>query len=169
MSTTMGIFSNSEAAESAINELKGFGVSDKDISYIYRNDNGNIKDAQTGDKVGEGTAEGAGTGALLGGIIGLVVANGVLPGLGTLFVAGPLATALGIGGAAAAGAATGAVAGGLIGALSNMGVNDEDAEFYKKHVESGDILVIAKGTPESTLDVFENNGAEQVRQYISEE
>ena len=165
MSTTMGIFRDEKAAESTINELKAFGVPDSDITYIYQNEKGDIKDAQTGNRVGEGAASGVGTGAILGGIAGLIVANGILPGIGTLFVAGPLATAIGVTGTVAAGAATGAVAGGLIGALSNMGVDKDEAEFYEKHIISGDILVISKDTPSSTLNIFENNGALEIRQY----
>jgi uncharacterized membrane protein len=167
--TTIGVFNNHEEAENAINELKEFGVKDADLSYIYKNEDGDVKDDQSGDKMGSGAAKGAGTGALIGGIAGLIVANGILPGLGTLFVAGPLATALGVTGATAAGAVTGAAAGGLIGALTNLGVKKEDAELYENHVQSGDIVVIARGTPESTADIFDRHGAMDVRYYEVEE
>ncbi len=168
MTTTIGVFTNHMAAESALHELRQFGVSETDLSYVYLSDHGNIKDKQTGEKMGGGAATGATTGAVLGGIAGLIVANGILPGLGTLFVAGPLAAALGFTGAAAtavAGAATGAAAGGLIGALTNLGVAKEDVELYQNHVKGGDVLVISRGTPESTRDIFLRHGAMEVRQY----
>ena len=167
MNTTIGVFSNHLAAGSALKELKDFGVPDADLSYVYTNEEGNVKDKQTGEKVGEGTVTGVATGALLGGIAGLVVANGILPGIGTLFVAGPLAAALGFTGAAAAGVATGAVAGGIIGALSNFGIDSTDAALYEKHIQNGDVVVIARSTPMSTRAIFENAGATEVRQYIS--
>ena len=168
MITTIGVFTTHASAESALNELKEFGVSESDLSYVYINEEGNIKDGQTGDKVGSATASGATTGAIIGGIAGLVVANGILPGLGTLIVAGPLATALGFTGVAAtavAGAATGAVAGGFIGALTGFGVDEADVQLYEDHVRRGDVLVIARGTPASTEDIFMNHGADEVRHY----
>lgn len=166
--TTIGVFSSKDGAENAINELKSFGVKDADLSFICKDEDGDIQDEQKGEKVEEGAAKGATTGAIIGGIAGIIVANGVLPGLGTLFVAGPLATTLGITGAAAAGAVTGAAAGGLIGALTNLGIKKEDAEIYERHVISGDVVVIARGTPESTADIFEKHGAMEVRYYVTD-
>lgn len=168
MITTIGVFTTHAAAESALNELKQFGVPAADLSYVFVNEKGNIEDGQTGEKAGGSAATGATAGAIIGGIAGLVVANGVLPGLGTLIVAGPLAAALGFGGAAAtavAGAATGAVAGGLIGGLTNLGVEKKDVHLYEEHVKRGDVLVIARGTPSSTEDIFLNHGAIDVRHY----
>jgi uncharacterized membrane protein len=75
---------------------------------------------------------------------------------------------LGLGGATAtavAGAATGAAAGGLIGALANLGVDKNDVRLYEDHVRRGDVLVIARGTPASTEDIFLNHGAIDVRHY----
>lgn len=168
MITTIGVFTNHSNAESALKELRDFGVDEKELSYVYKNRDGDIKDTQTGEKVGSGAAHGATTGAVIGGIAGLVVANGILPGLGTLFVAGPLAAALGLTGAVAttvAGAATGAAAGGLIGALAKLGVSKDDVELYEKHVREGDILIICHGSPSSVQDIFLTHGAVEVRQY----
>lgn len=168
MKTTIGVFPNKLRAEEAIEDLRKSGVSDADISCVYRDMDGDLTDSQTGEKIGTGAAGGATTGAVVGAIAGLIVANGILPGLGTLFVAGPLATALGFtGGAAAtvAGAATGAVAGGLIGGLANLGVSDEDATLYERHVLSGEVLVISRSDAESALDAFHRNNAVEVRQY----
>lgn len=166
--TTLGVFINHTAAESALNELKAFGVNESDLSYVYKNNNGDLKDGQSSNKVGEGTAAGVTAGAVIGGIAGLIVANVALPGIGTLLVAGPLGAALGISTAAAtavAGAATGAAAGGLIGALKNMGVADADVHLYEDHVRQGDILVIARNTPASTKNIFVQEGAVDVREY----
>ncbi len=169
MITTTGVFPTHMSAEIAINELLAFGVYDSDISYVYANAEGNIVDAQTGDKVASGTASGAGAGAVIGALAGLAVANGILPGLGTLFVAGPLAAAFGFTGVAAvaaSGAATGAVAGGFIGALANMGISDADAVMYETLVRAGEVLVIAKTTALVTKDIFLKAGAREVREYI---
>lgn len=170
MNLTLGVYKTHAEAEKAIKELVAFGVNESDISYIYTDSKGNMTDAQTGEKVGSGAAVGATTGAIIGGIAGLVVANGILPGLGSLFVAGPLAAALGLTGAVAttaAGAATGAAAGGLLGALSQLGVNDEDAKLYEALVQKGDVLVIARTDSHGTKDVFDKTHATEVREYVN--
>jgi uncharacterized membrane protein len=172
--TTMGIYESHADAEVAINELKAFGVDNDDISYVYTDSKGKVSDGQTGKKMGVGAAGGATAGAVIGAVAGLIVANGVLPGLGTLFVAGPIATALGFTGAAAttvAGAATGAAAGGLIGALTNMGVSKEDAALYEELVRKGDVLVIAHSDSDDMDDlkeVFTRTNALEIREYSVE-
>ncbi|MBA3733171.1 DUF1269 domain-containing protein [Patescibacteria group bacterium] len=166
--TTIGVFPNRARAEQAIVELRDSGIADADLSCVYTDKDGEIVNGSTGDKVGAGTMKGATAGAVVGTIAGLIVANGILPGIGTLFVAGPLATALGFTGAAAttvAGAATGAVAGGLLGGLSSLGVAKEDAELYESHVQRGDVLVISRSSSIDALDIFRKNNAMEVRQY----
>jgi len=165
---TLGIYETHADAETAINELFASGVNNKDISYIYTDKEGDVHDGKSGSKVGAGTVGGMTAGAVVGGIAGLVVANGILPGLGSLFVAGPLAAALGLSGVAAttvAGAATGAVAGGLIGALTQLGVNDDDAQLYETLVMKGDILVVARTESASITEVFSRTKAMEVREY----
>jgi uncharacterized membrane protein len=166
--TTAGIFTDRAGAEEAIEGIKQVGVATGDISCVYKDEEGDMHDAQTGEKMGTGAAKGATTGAVIGAIAGLGVANGILPGLGTLFVAGPLAAALGLTGAVAttaAGAATGAVAGGLIGALTNLGIHKEDAELYEKHVSSGDVLVVTHSDAPRVAEVLASHGATEIREY----
>lgn len=166
--TTIGIFEARSSAESAISELRALGIADTDISYIYTVDeDGDV--VEGGNKAGAGAAGGATTGAVLGAIAGLAIANGLLPGFGSLLVAGPLAGALGLTGAVAttaAGAMTGLAAGGLIGALAGLGVKDEEARIYEERVKRGGILVTAKSlNPKAVRDVFEKYGAAEIREY----
>ncbi len=168
--TTIGVFPNRVKAEKVITDLQEAGVASSDISCVYTDKDGDKRDSQTDEKIGDGAVKGATTGAVLGTIAGLVVANGILPGIGTLFVAGPLAAALGLTGAVAttvAGAATGAMAGGFIGALSQYGVDKEDAALYEKHVEKGDVLVISRSDSSAAMEIFRSHGAEEVRQYTN--
>jgi hypothetical protein len=168
MNTTIGVFRTHTAAEAAINELRAFGVPESDMSYVYVNVDGEIVDANTDSKIGTGAATGATTGTVIGAIAGLAIANGILPGLGSLIVAGPLATALGFTGAAAtavAGAATGAAAGGLIGALGNMGVSSTDASLYENFVRGGEVLVIVNSLNLVVKDIFLKAGAREIREY----
>ena len=165
--TTVGVYKTHADAQRAIGELRAFGVADSDISYLYTNVEGDVTDANSGDKVASGAGTGGATGAVIGAIAGIAVAEGILPGLGALIVAGPLALALGFTGAAApavAGATTGLVAGGLIGGLVNLGISSEDAAIYQDFIRSGNVLVIAHATA-STRDIFINTGAQQIGQY----
>ena len=92
----------------------------------------------------------------------------MLPGIGTLLVAGPLAAALGLTGVAAttvAGAMTGLAAGGIVGALANIGVSEEDAKLYEDLVRSGNVLVVARSGAVSAREVFVNHGEKQIGTY----
>ena len=170
MNTTIGVFENRRDAEGAISELRGLGLTDGDISYLYSTPEVvEVTKTEHRSGMGGGAASGAATGAVLGAIAGIVVAAGVLPGIGALFVAGPLAAALGLTGAAAttaAGAMTGLAAGGIIGALANLGVSREDARMYEERVKHGGILVSATSSLEGAVkDVFKKYGASDIHEY----
>jgi hypothetical protein len=95
---------------------------------------------------GDATAAGAGMGAVLGGLAGMLVGLGalIIPGIGPVLAAGPLATVLsGIIGAGV-GAVGGGIAGGLIGALVDMGVPEDQAQYYAEGVRRGGVLVTAR-------------------------
>ena len=167
--TVVGIFKDTDSAEKALAEIREAGISDSDISYAYTTQNKIVIEEGDGTKAGQGAAEGAGTGAIIGGLAGLAVANGILPGLGTLFVAGPLAAALGLTGAAAttaAGALSGAAAGGLVGALVGLGMTNTQASIYDKRIKSGEVLVAAKtANPTLIKDVFQKHGVEEINEF----
>lgn len=148
---TIGMFTAREDAEKAINQLHNeLDIPTDDLSFIYRNTEGEVKEVSADDiatpTAVEGAGKGATTGAAIGALAGIAAIAGVIPAIGPLFAAGPLAAALGLTGAlgtAAAGAATGAAAGGLIGALANMGIGQERAQRYADRVAAGDVLVSA--------------------------
>jgi len=89
---------------------------------------------QAGDKSEENAAKGAG----LGGLFGLLLATPILmiPGVGPVLVAGPLAAGL-----------TGAIVGGFLGGLMGWGVQDDQVERYQQYVYLGKTLVVAHGAP----------------------
>lgn len=111
--------------------------------------------------------EDAGKGALVGGVAGLAIGASTLmiPGIGWVAIAGPVATML-------AGAAAGAAAGGLIGALANRGIPEEHAHFYAEGLRRGGTLVIVnaenaeqiRGAEEAMLE----NGAVDIQRRRSE-
>ena len=158
--TTIGVFTTHVTAEKGLQELRNSGVSEGDLSYLYTDDEGSVKDGQNGGKITTAASVGVATGAIIGGIAGLVIANGIIPGFGALVVAGPLAEALGIAGATAlVGAGTAAIAGGLIGALTHLGVSTDDVHLYEEHVRKGGVLVIARTQDKNVSEIFERNGA----------
>ena len=172
MKTIIAVFQNKKEAEKVINKLRDDGVPDKNISCVYKDETGHTVDAQSGKKAESGIATGATTGGVVGAIAGLAVANGILPGLGTLFVAGPLAAALGFTAGAAttvAGAVTGVVAGGLLGGLSHLGVKKEDTELYENLVKKGSVLAIVRSDTINVMSTFLHSSAQEVREYDNEE
>jgi hypothetical protein len=100
----------------------------------------------TGTGAAEGAGVGAGIGAALGGVGGLLVGLGalVIPGIGPVIAAGPLAAALGGVAGAGAGAIAGGAAGGLLGALTDMGVHEEQAQYYAEGVRRGGTLLTVR-------------------------
>lgn len=171
---TIGVFESRDDAEKAINLVHNeLGVPNDDISYVYRNTEGEVKEHDasdiSGDTMGEKAAKGATTGATIGALAGIATVLGVIPVVGPLFAAGPLAAALGLTGAAgtvAAAAATGAAAGGLIGALTGLGVPQENAQRYSDRVHAGNILVAVNADMDKdVLAVFAETGALEQQVY----
>jgi hypothetical protein len=170
MKTVLAVFDNREHVEMVINELEAKGYNPKEMSLMMKNkeDAAEVAENTGADVVGD-TVGGATTGAILGGLAGLLAAT-VIPGLGAFFIGGPIAAALGLGGAAAttaSGAATGAVAGGILGALTSMfDIPEEDARVYETSINEGGILVAvpardAEGT--EVREIMNAHGAENVK------
>ena len=145
MTTARGVipctFPDRASAERAVTQLRAAGFSEKDIGFMWSDDNSRTGDHRAeGSMPGRGSASEAGelgtsgalTGVGLGGIIGAVMA-GLIPGVG-IVVGGLIAGAL-------AGAATGAAAGGVTGALLGMGIPEDEANAYAGDIKKGGILV----------------------------
>lgn len=168
----LGIFSDRDHAEDAINDLEDAGFNAKDISIVMqdKHEGKDIAD-NTGANVAGGAVSGATTGGVVGGLAGLLIGIGAIavPGIGALLIGGPLAAALGLSGAAAttiSGAATGALAGSLIGALMGLGVSEDDARVYDERIRAGGILVAIPASTDknaSVSTILQDNGADQVR------
>lgn len=137
------VFDSQAQAEAAISDLRSVGVTDAQLSYVSRHNDGSVgngiaPDGHTaGDDAVKGLAAGAGVGALFG------IAAALIPGVGPFITAGTLlSTALGaVGGGAVAGAVVGGTTGAIAGALSHAGYPEHEANYYGSAVESGGILV----------------------------
>lgn len=160
-------FITRETAEELINKLhQTYGINNNDISFVYKNTEGEIIETETEDIAEKTAIEGAEDGAKIGGaagaLAGIAVIAGVIPVIGPIAAGGALAASLGLVGAVgtvAGGAAVGAAAGGLIGALVNMGFSENDAQVYNDAVLVGDVMVAVVDT---------NNRADDIRQLMIE-
>jgi len=138
--TVTGLFDHHSDATAAVDDLKSMGISNSDISVVSNNSDGRYSDD---GNAAEGAGAGAGIGAAVGGAGGLLTGLGIMaiPGVGPVVAAGWLAaTAAG----AVAGAVVGGAAGGLIGALTDSGIDEDDAHVYAEGVRRGGTLVTAK-------------------------
>lgn len=171
-------------AEAAIARLKEeLHISTDDISYVYRNDEGELEEVATPTEADESEKdsteamkEGAGEGALVGGslgaLAGIATFIGAIPVIGPVFAAGPIVAALGLGtgalGTTAAGALTGAAAGGLVGALAQWGVSNEKVSKLEEDVNMGNILLMVHAEDEAAVSaVLDDAGAMEVDVFIS--
>lgn len=164
--TIFGVYGNVIDLDNSLNELADQGYTEGDITIITKESS--IDKIRVDNNTEEGIKNGAKTGGLLGGILGLIAGVGTLtvPGIGALFVTGPLAVALGITGiigTTAAGAITGAIAGGLVTGLKELGIDENIARKYEEEVEKGNYLLcvyLKKDTDIlSVEETLRNNGA----------
>lgn len=145
-SSIVAVYPDHPSAENAVRQLHLEGFALGDLSIVGR-------DFQMSEEpvgfvsTGDYATAGAKTGAWFGGLFGLVVGAAflVLPGLGPIVVAGPLAAAVV---AALEGAVAGTALGSLAGALVGMGVPKERALKYETQVKGGKFLVVVRGNPE---------------------
>ena len=146
-SSVVAVYHDQTSAEHALRQLHEAGFATSDLSIVGR-------DFQMSEQpigfisAGDYASAGAAAGAWFGGLFGLCVGAAflVLPGLGPVVIAGPLATAILAG---IEGALAGTALGSLAGALIGWGIPRERALKYETHVKGGKFLVIARGEPQA--------------------
>jgi hypothetical protein len=177
----IGSVKTREHAERIIKSLKRAGLSDNEISVISPNsrlrddpkialdhkpgaDPADEKPRDSSERLKGLTAGAVSGGVLLGTLGGLIgLASFVIPGLGLIVVAGPIAAALAD---AAAGGAIGVIAGALMG----MRIPEHNAQQYEKSVREGNILISihthdAEGLNRAA-NILAAGGAEDLHQVI---
>jgi len=145
-SSVVAVYPDHESAEEAVKALESAGFSLKNLSIMGRDFQATehpVGFVTTGDVA----SQGAHAGAWAGGIFGLLMGAAflILPGVGPVVVAGPLAAAL-LGGVE--GAIAGAALGGIGGALVGLGVSKERAVKYETELKAGKFVVTLRGTPD---------------------
>ena len=161
--TMIAVFDNKAQAKQAVEALFDSGFSHSEVSLMsnnttdpesldpYRHPGGAaMADEMStvhGDQLSDHAAvKGVAAGGVLGGLAGLLLGLGtmVVPGVGPVVAAGPIATML-------VGAAGGAAIGGIVGALIEMGVPEDDAHVYSEALRRGGTMVAVTG-PESKVE-----------------
>jgi hypothetical protein len=155
----VALFPNPSAAAAAARELHLKGVTREQISVISRNHDEESTFAQdVGGTPGAEIEDSRAAGRLgeLSGYLFATIAL-VLPGMGPIVAAGPLAAGLG--------EAAGHAAGGVASALTGAGLAPERADALEKAVETGAIL-LGVHTVDSEVDsvrsILRGAGATQV-------
>lgn len=168
--SVVGVVDDAEGVQRVLAQLSELGITSEQISVMMRDGGmGEIETSTQQSRVTAGAATGAAFGGLLGGLAGWMIAIGalavpgvVVPGVGLVFGAGTLASLL-------TGLAVGAAAGGIVGALLGLGVPEEEAREYERHVARGRALITVH-TPSSedplrVAQILQANGAYDVRLY----
>lgn len=139
--TVAGAFRRRTEAEYALRELREHGFRPDQIGVAMRDarEARELADTVAATQVEEGAAIGAVTGGALAGAAGWLTGIGALliPGIGPIVAAGPLAVALGA-------AVAGAAAGGFVGALIGEGIPEDQARWYDEEVRDGAVLVTVR-------------------------
>jgi hypothetical protein len=153
------LFVSRDDAERAAAALLDHGVDREEIAMVARgpvkevgedpSDPGAVTVTSPGD-VAAGAAMGAGVGALVG-LVGTMAL--ILPGIGPLIAAGPLAAALAAGTGLTA--AAGAVVGGVYGALVDLGIEETVAQRYEAGVVGGHTLLSVRTAALTTAEIKE--------------
>lgn len=163
--TASAIFDSRDEAERALSELRSAGISEDSISIVGQSESGDGSGFTDNDDDGVNEG-GAVKGALLGGGGGalLGIAALAIPGVGPLAAAGAIAASAAPG-AAGIGAALGATAGGLSGLLTDNGVSEDDAGYYKERINQGGYVIAVHGEQsDQARDILFRNGGHSASQ-----
>jgi hypothetical protein len=127
----IGVFGTPAEAERYAEELRRAGFGDGQIGVATPHPQG------ADSPVEETALAGALTGGTLGVFAGMALGLGLIPGVGPVLLGGALAALLG-------GAAVGAAAGGVVGGLIGLGIPEDHARHYERHLSEGRTLVVVQ-------------------------
>lgn len=157
-----GIFANEHDISDCVDDLRGAGFRNTDVSILHSENAGNKDLAHVKKtKAPEGTALGVILGAIAGGILGWFAGMGAinLPALIPFATAGPLISVL-------SGIGVGAVFAGIVGALTGYGIPEYEARRYRGRVRRGGVLLSvhcdSKDWEKAAKQILKRNGAQDV-------
>jgi hypothetical protein len=154
--TVVGSFEDREAAEAALERLRGEGFPREAVGFAAREEGGDtVLVEEHGNAAGPGAAGGVLTGAVTGGALAWLGLTAI-PAIGPFIAAGAIGTAL-------LAAGTGAVTGGLLGGLLGLGIPRHRAEYHEEQLRTGRSLVtVETGEPGIAERLLRDAGATSV-------
>jgi hypothetical protein len=143
--TVVGVFEDQIHALESIRALRRAGFTDQQMGLVSRHGIGEpeLPQVETQQRAGEGAIKGAAVGGGIGAVAGAVVA-GTVPVVGPVLAGGLLIGAIG-------GAALGAAVGTFAGPFIALGMSEQDAHDYARHVEAGRTAVVVHTTDRQEL------------------
>jgi hypothetical protein len=167
------LFDNRLAAEQAVRQLLARGVKKDDISLLASTESGEyhefapkkshhqetLAEYEAEDRAATGMEIGAGIGVLAG------LAWLAVPGAGPLLAAGQIALALGVG------AVTGGVAGGVVGALVDVGISEDEANYFAEGLRRGGSVLTVAAEPDQAAAIAQllrSAGAVDLNQRVEQ-
>ncbi len=152
ITTVIAVFQSREQLRDALDLLRDEGFPNSDVSaLLFPPDPSPVGSADGREtNAPEGATSGTVAGIAVGGTLGWLAGAGalVVPGVGALLAAGPIAGLL-------AGAGVGGVVGGLTGALIGLGIPEDDAAHYEDRIRDGGILLSISCPNEDRRDAAE--------------
>ena len=151
----VAVYDSLDKAKMAVQILEDAHFPHEQISLVTHSVKRQVDDESTmqlGDKAERNAIKGAGFGGLFGLLLGAPLL--LIPGLGPVLLAGPLAASM-----------TGAIVGGFLGSMSGWGVHPDRVREYEQRVREGSILVVVNGSPQEVADaqrLLQETHAEEV-------
>jgi hypothetical protein len=154
MQSITGTFTTPEGARRAADRLRAAGIPEGEITILFPGTTERDASRKIPTEDGESPGMGAAVGGAVGAAVGLATASLVLPGLGTILVAGALA------------AATGGALGNLFEEKLTGGLPHDELRRYLATVRDGRSVVVvvtdSDSRDEAAHSVLQSAGAEKV-------
>lgn len=181
--TVLALYDDLETAQAAVRDLVAAGYERSNIGLAVNDAEGRYsRHVHAGDedvavsRLDEedvSGSEGAGFGAIIGGLTGIVAGLTAItiPGIGPIIAAGPLAAALGGATGGVIGAAAGAVTGGITASLIEMGVPDNEADYYAESLRRGSALVtvtVDEEQAQNAIDILRHHNPFDIEQRVTQ-
>lgn len=130
------IFEDRAIAEAAVEDLRRSGLADEHLGVAVHGSDAYVFEEDVEAKTAHGLERGVAIGAPIGAIAGMTVLALIVPGVGTIGVAGILA----------AGGVTGALAGGFWGAYLGIKaeehIMEEEWDWERTPLQPGQVMVV---------------------------
>jgi outer membrane lipoprotein SlyB len=154
MQSVTGIFATAQGARRGADRLRAAGIPDHQVTILFPHSPDRDADRRVPTEDAESPGMGAAVGGTVGAAVGLATASLVLPGLGTILVAGALA------------AAGGGAIGSHLEEQLTRGLPHDELRRYLAAVRDGRSVVVVVTDSDARADaarsVLEGAGAETV-------